>query len=140
MFYFYESKVRYTKQTGEDNPAKVTEKYVVQDINFGGAESILLNLLMPYAFGGDIEVVSMKKVAPHDIIACESPEKVFKCKAVLIVVDGDKESRKPVFFYVGADDLESARKKITDYLRSYDAELLSVEETKIIDIYKRPLA
>ena len=136
--YYYEAKVRYTKQTGEDNPAKVKESYVVQDVNFGGAESILLNLLMPYAFGGDIEVVSMKKVAPHDIIACESPEKVFKCKAVLIVIDGDKVSRKPVFFYVGADDLESARKTITNVLRSYDAELLSVEETKIIDIYKRP--
>ena len=138
--YYYEAKVRYTKQTGEDKPAKVKESYVVQDVNFGGAESILLNLLMPYAFGGDIEVVSMKKVAPHDIIACESPEKVFKCKAVLIVMDGDKESRKPVFFYVGADDLESARKTITNVLCSYDAELLSVEETKIIDIYKRPTA
>lgn len=134
--YFYEAKVRYEKQTGEDNPKKVKEVYVVEDVNFGGAESTLLAKLLPYAFGGDIEVIAMKKVTPHDLIECEAPEKVFKCKVVLITIDGDKETRKPVFFYVGADDLESARKTITEWLRSYDSELLSVEETKILEVVK----
>lgn len=135
--YYYEAKVRYAKQTGEDNPKNVKESYIVEDVNFGGAESTILNNLMPYAFGGEIEVVAMKKVAPFDIVNCESPEKVFKCKAALITIEGDKETRKPVFAYVGADDLESARKTISEYLASYDAELLSVEETKIIDIVKQ---
>ncbi len=133
----FEIKVRYSKQTGEDNPAIVKEVYVIEGENFGDAESKLLKILIPESFGNDIDIVAMKKVAPFDIVDCVAPEKVFKCKCVLITIDGEKESRKPVFLYVGASDLELARKAASQYLKSYDSELLSVEETKIVDVYRR---
>lgn len=133
----FEIKVRYAKQTGEDNPAIVKEVYVIEGENFGDAESKLLKMLIPESFGNDIDIVAMKKVAPFDIVDCVAPEKVFKCKCVLITIDGEKESRKPVFLYVGASDLELARKAASQYLKSYDSELLSVEETKIVDVYRR---
>lgn len=133
----FEIKVRYSKQTGDDNPAIVKEVYVIEGENFGDAESKLLKILIPESFGNDIDIVAMKKVAPFDIVDCVAPEKVFKCKCVLITIDGEKESRKPVFLYVGASDLELARKAASQYLKSYDSELLSVEETKIVDVYRR---
>lgn len=133
----FEIKVRYAKQTGEDNPAIVKEVYVIEGENFGDAESKLLQILIPQSFGNDIDIVEMKKVAPFDIVDCVAPEKVFKCKCVLIISDGEKESRKPIFLYVGASDLELARKSASQYLKSYDSELLSVEETKIVDVYRR---
>lgn len=133
----FEIKVRYTKQTGEDNPAIVKEVYVIEGENFGDAESKLLKILIPESFGNDIDIAAMKKVAPFDIVDCVAPEKVFKCKCVLITIDGEKESRKPVFLYVGASDLELARKAASQYLKLYDSELLSVEETKIVDVYRR---
>lgn len=133
----FEIKVRYAKHTGEDNPAIVKEVYVIEGENFGDAESKLLQILIPQSFGNDIDIAAMKKVAPFDIVDCVAPEKVFKCKCVLITIDGEKESRKPIFLYVGASDLELARKSASQYLKSYDSELLSVEETKIVDVYRR---
>lgn len=133
----FEIKVRYAKHTGEDNPKIVKEVYVIEGENFGDAESKLLQILIPQSFGNDIDIVAMKKVAPFDIVDCVAPEKVFKCKCVLIISDGEKESRKPIFLYVGASDLELARKAASQYLKSYDSELLSVEETKIVDVYRR---
>lgn len=133
----FEIKVRYGKQIGDDNPKIVKEVYVIKGENFGDAESKLLKILIPQSFGNDIDIVAMKKVAPFDIVDCVAPEKVFKCKCVLIISDGEKESRKPIFLYVGASDLELARKSASQYLKSYDSELLSVEETKIVDVYRR---
>ena len=133
----FEIKVRYAKHTGEDNPAIVKEVYVIEGENFGDSESKLLQILIPQSFGNDIDIAAMKKVAPFDIVDCVAPEKVFKCKCVLITIDGEKESRKPIFLYVGASDLELARKSASQYLKSYDSELLSVEETKIVDVYRR---
>lgn len=133
----FEIKVRYAKQTGEDNPKIVKEVYVIEGENFGDAESKLLKILIPQSFGNDIDIAAMKKVAPFDIVDCVAPEKVFKCKCVLITIDDEKESRKPIFLYVGASDLELARKAASQYLKSYDSELLSVEETKIVDVYRR---
>ena len=133
----FEIKVRYAKQTGEDNPKIVKEVYVIECENFGNAESKLLQILIPQSFGNDIDIAAMKKIAPFDFVDCVAPEKVFKCKCVLIINDGEKESRKPIFLYVGASDLELARKSASQYLKSYDSELLSVEETKIVDVYIR---
>ena len=133
----FEIKVRYAKQTGEDNPKIVKEVYVIEGESFGDAESTLLQILIPQSFGNDIDIAAMKKVAPFDIVDCVAPEKVFKCKCVLIISDGEEESRKPIFLYVGASDLELARKAASQYLKSYDSELLSVEETKIVDVYRR---
>ena len=133
----FEIKVRYAKQTGEDNPKIVKEVYVIEGKSFGDAESTLLQILIPQSFGNDIDIAAMKKVAPFDIVDCVAPEKVFKCKCVLIISDGEEESRKPIFLYVGASDLELARKSASQYLKSYDSELLSVEETKIVDVYRR---
>ena len=133
----FEIKVRYAKQTGEDNPKIVKEVYVIEGESFGDAESTLLQILIPESFGNDIDIAAMKKVAPFDIVDCVAPEKVFKCKCVLIISDGEEESRKPIFLYVGASDLELARKAASQYLKSYDSELLSVEETKIVDVYRR---
>lgn len=132
---FYEVKVRYTKQTGEDNPAKVTESYLVEGVNFGDAEKQVFDNLKVFVFGEEMEVVAMKVVKPFDLVKCGCAEKIFKCKVDMITIDGDKETRKRVLVFVGADDLESARKIFEEYFKSYDCELIAVEETKIIEVW-----
>ena len=132
---FYEVKVRYTKQTGEDNPAKVTESYLVEGVNFGDAEKQVFDNLKVFVFGEEMEVVAMKVVKPFDLVKCGCAEKIFKCKVDMITIDGDKETRKRVLVFVGADDLESARKIFEEYFKSYDCELIAVEETKINEVW-----
>ena len=132
---FYEVKVRYAKQTGEDNPAKVTESYLVEGVNFGDAEKQVFDNLKVFVFGEEMEVVAMKVVKPFDLVKCGCAEKIFKCKVDMITIDGDKETRKRVLVFVGADDLESARKIFEEYFKSYDCELIAVEETKIIEVW-----
>lgn len=132
---FYEVKVRYTKQTGEDNPAKVTELYLVEGVNFGDAEKQVFDNLKVFVFGEEMEVVAMKVVKPFDLVKCGCAEKIFKCKVDMITIDGDKETRKRVLVFVGADDLESARKIFEEWFKSYDCELIAVEETKINEVW-----
>lgn len=132
---FYEVKVRYTKQTGEDNPAKVTESYLVEGVNFGDAEKQVFDNLKVFVFGEEMEVVAMKVVKPFDLVKCGCAEKIFKCKVDMIIIDGDKETRKRVLVFVGADDLESARKIFEEWFKSYDCELIAVEETKINEVW-----
>ena len=65
--YFYEIKVKYTKQTGEDNPVAVPELYLVEGINCTDVEGRLIEAITPFV-AGDLEVLSCKTVHFFDII------------------------------------------------------------------------
>ncbi len=48
----FEIKVNYERQTGEDNPGLVRETYLVDSVNPSNAETILMDELKPFIFGG----------------------------------------------------------------------------------------
>ena len=57
---FHELKVHYERQTGEDNPGKVKEIYLVDGaVSFADAENCLMEEITPFIFG-DCEVQSGK--------------------------------------------------------------------------------
>ena len=58
---FHEIKVHYDRQTGEDNPGKVKEVYLIDGaVSFADAENCLMEEIKPFIFG-DCEVQNCKR-------------------------------------------------------------------------------
>ena len=132
---FYEIKVHYERQTGEDNPGKVKETYLVEGLTCADVENRLMEEIKPLIFG-DCEVPSCKKVQFFDIFPNEGGEYWYKGRVEMITIDGDKETRKPVSVLVQANLLDDAVHALKQYLNSYDCEIISVAKSPIMDVLR----
>ena len=130
---FYEIKVNYERQTGEDNPGKVKETYLVEGVNCADVETRLMDEIKPFIFG-DCEVSSCKKVQYFDIYPNEGGEYWYKARVEMITIDGEKETRKVQSVLVQANLLDDAVHALKQALKSYDCELISIAKTPIMDI------
>ena len=89
----YEIKVNYQRQTGEDNPNKVKETYLVEGLNCSDVENRLMEDIKPFIFG-DCEVQNCKRSQYFEIFPNEGGEYWYKARVEMITIDGDKETRK----------------------------------------------
>ena len=132
---FHEIKVHYDRQTGEDNPGKVKEVYLVDDaVSFADAESCLMEEIKPFIFGGECEVMSCKRSQFFDTFPNEGGEYWYKARVELITIDGDKETRSIKSFLVQANMLDDAVFALKQGLKSYDCEIISITKSPIMDI------
>ncbi len=133
---FYEIKVAYERQTGEDNPGKVKETYLLEGVNCADVETRLMTELKPY-ISGDVEVSSCRKAQFYDIILATNAERWYKGRVELITVEDDgKETRKTVSVLVQADSLAVALKNLNAHMASLDCELVSVMRSPILEVFR----
>jgi len=132
---FYEIKVNYQRQTGEDNPNKVKETYLVEGLNCADVENRLMDEIKPFIFG-DCEVPSCKKVQFFDIFPKDGGEYWYKGRVEMITIDGDKETRKAVSVLVQANMLDDAVHALKQLLGTYDCEIISVAKSPIMDVIR----
>ena len=131
---FHEIKVKYDRQTGEDNPGKVKEVYLIDGaVSFADAENCLMAEIKPFIFG-DCEVQNCKHSQFFDVFPNEGGEYWYKARVEMITIDGDKETRKNVALLVQANMLDDAAFALKQALKSYDFELISIAKTAIMDI------
>lgn len=132
----YEIKIAYERQTGEDNPAKVKETYLIEGLNCTDVEGRLLEEISPY-ISGDSEVTNCKKVQYMDIIDNTTGDKWYKGRIELITVeDNGKETRKAASILVQAADCNQALKRLIDNVSNLDCEIVSITRTAIMDVYR----
>ena len=132
---FYEIKVVYQRQTGEDNPGKVKEVYLVDGaVSFADAENCLMEEIKPFIFGGECEVMSCKRSQFFDTFPNEGGEYWYKARVELITIDGDKETRSTKSFLVQANMLDDAVFALKQGLKSYDCEIISIAKSPVMDI------
>ena len=129
----YEIKVNYQRQTGEDNPNKVKETYLVEGLNCSDVENRLMEDIKPFIFG-DCEVQSCKRSQYFDVFPNEGGAYWYKARVEMITIDGDKETRSTKPFLVQANMLDDAVFALKQALKSYDCELISIAKTQIMDI------
>lgn len=129
----YEIKVAYQRQTGEDNPGKVKETYLVEGVNCADVETQLMQEIKPFIFG-DCEVTSCKKVQYFDIFPNEGGEYWYKARVEMITIDNEKEVRKAVSVLVQDSTLVEAILSLKKYLGNYDYEIISAAKTSIMDV------
>lgn len=133
---FYEIKVAYERQTGEDNPGKVKETYLLEGVNCTDVEGRLMTELKPYIFG-DIEVKGCKQVQFYDLLESPEADRWFKARVELITVeDSGKETRKTVSILVQASTIAQALKNLMAYLTTLDCELVSIQRSPILEVYR----
>ena len=133
---FHELKVHYERQTGEDNPGKVKEIYLVDGaVSFADAENCLMEEIKPFIFG-DCEVSSCKKTQFFDIFPNDGGEYWYKGRVEMITIDGDKETRKAVSVLVQASMLDDAVHALKQFLCTYDCEIISVAKSPIMEVIR----
>ena len=131
---FHEIKVNYERQTGEDNPGKVKEIYLVDGaVSFADAEKCLMTEIKPFVFG-ECEVQSCKRSQYFDVFPNEGGAFWYKARVEMITVEGDKETRATKSFLVQANMLDDAVFALKQGLNNYDCEIISVAKTTIVDI------
>ena len=131
---FHEIKVNYSRQTGEDNPGKVKETYLVDGaVSFADAENCLMEEIKPFIFG-DCDVMSCKRSQFFETFPNEGGAFWYKARVEMITIDGEKETRKNVAVLVQANLLDDAVHALKQALKSYDCELISIAKTPIMDI------
>lgn len=133
---FYEIKVNYQRQTGEDNPGNVKETYLVEGLNCADVENRLMDEIKPLIFG-DCEVPSCKKVQLYDLITSPEGDRWFKGRVEMITVeDSGKEKRKAVTILVQASSIEHALKNLKTHLNSMDCEIINIARSPIMEVYR----
>ena len=131
---FHEIKVNYSRQTGEDNPGKAKETYLVDGaVSFADAENCLMEEIKPFIFGA-CEVMSCKRSQYFEVFPNEGGAFWYKARVEMITIDGEKETRKNVAVLVQANLLDDAVFALKQVLKSYDCELISIAKTPIMDI------
>ena len=131
---FHEIKVKYERQTGEDNPKAAKEIYLIDGaVSFADAENCVLAEIKPFIFG-DCEVQSCKRSQYFEVFPNEGGEFWYKARVEMITIDGDKETSKNVAMLVQANTLDDALFALRQALKSYDCEILSVAKSPVMDI------
>ncbi|MBR5677734.1 MAG: DUF4494 family protein [Paludibacteraceae bacterium] len=131
---YHEIKVKYDRQTGEDNPGKVKEIYLINGaVSFADAENCLLDEIKPFIFG-DCEVQNCKRSQFFEIFPNEGGAFWYKARVEMITIDGEKETRRNVAVLVQANQLDDAAFALKQAMKSYDYELISMAKTQIVDI------
>lgn len=135
---FYEIKINYVRQTGEDQPRNEKETYLVEGLTCADAEKRLMDEIKPYIFG-DCEVPSCKKVQLYDIVANGRPDcRWYKARVEMITIDDNSgmESRKKVSILLEAQNIKDAMNYLNEYMRNLDCEVVSITRSPILDVFR----
>ncbi|MBR5573670.1 MAG: DUF4494 family protein [Paludibacteraceae bacterium] len=133
---FYEIKISYTRQTGEDNPAAVKETYLVEGLTCADVENRLIEDIKPL-ISGEWEVKSCKQVQFYDLIPNPEGDRWYKARVEMITVeDNGKETRKAVSIYVQAGNVTEANKVLHQSLSNLDCEVVSITRSPILEVLR----
>ena len=133
---FYEIKISYTRQTGEDNPAAVKETYLGEGLTCADVENRLIEEIKPL-ISGEWEVKSCKQVQFYDLIPNPEGDRWYKARVEMITVeDNGKETRKAVSIYVQAGNVTEANKTLHQALSNLDCEVVSITRSPILEVLR----
>ena len=133
---FYEIKISYTRQTGEDNPAAVKETYMVEGLTCADVENRLIEEIKPL-ISGEWEVKTCKQVQFYDLIPSPEGDRWYKARVEMITIeDNGKEKRKAVSIYVQAGNVTEANKTLQQSLSNLDCEVVSITRSPILEVFR----
>lgn len=133
---FYEIAIKVTKADERGKEKEVVEIFITDVMLFAEAEQKGLEL-----YNGQCDVVGIRRSNVYEIVndAHEEDDKLFKAKIVSVFVDDNgKEKEQNYFTLCWSKDLDSANKKMQEYMRAglNDLQLREIKETKLLDILK----
>lgn len=143
MTTWFECKVRYDKIQENGSVKKVTEPYLVDALSFTEAEARITEERTPF-ISGEFDVESVKRTRISEIFWDETGDRWFLAKLVFdntIDPKSGKEKKSVSQILVQAKDFKTALENVMEGMRgsSADYEVVSINETLIMDVYKAKL-
>lgn len=142
MALWIETKLRYEKMAENGQIKKVTEPYLVDALSFTEAEARITEEMAPY-ISGDFTVSAVKKSNIGEIFRNENGDRWYKVVAAFITIDEKTacEKRANSYFMVQAVDFRNALENFLDGMKGTmaDFEIVSISETKIMDVFNTKL-
>lgn len=139
MANWFECKAKYDK-VQENGAVKATpESYLVDALSFTEAEARIIEELTPFV-SGELTVESVKRTRIYEIFWDDSADKWYMVKYAIITIDEKSavEKRSMVTAMVAANDFRGALDNFMEGMKGTlaDFEIVSIAETKIMDVYK----
>lgn len=135
---YFETTVKFEKTAEEGKIVKVTEKYLVDAISFTECENRTIEE-MKHFISGEFFVHAIRRAKVNELFRSESGDKWFKSKVNFLSIDEKKgvEKKTPVYMYVQADEIKTARENLVEKMKGSlaDWEIESISETAIIDVF-----
>ena len=132
---WFETTVRYDRQTEDGGQKKVSEVYVVDALSFGEAEEVITKEMEAFVTG-EFEVKNITPAAYGEIF----DDRWYKAKLSFITIDEKtaKKKRTAVNFLVQAATFNAAVKNIEESMgkTAIDYIIANISETKIMDVFE----
>ena len=142
MSLYFEVKATYDKMTENGLVKKVTEPYLFDSLSFTEAESRAIEELTPF-ISGEFTVKACKRTPIAEIFNLGA-ERYYLAKVAFITIDEKtaQEKRTISQILVGASDFDDAYVQFCAEMKGTlaDAELVSLAETQIMDVYPAKLS
>ena len=141
MTEWFECKVKYDKTMENGLIKTTTDTYLVDAISFTEAEKRFIEEIEPY-MTGEFVVSDIKRAKLSEIMESEdlTDDKWFKARVAYITPDEKKgtEKRSVQTILIQAKDFHTSLKNLDKGMHGTlgDWAIVSITETKIIDIYK----
>lgn len=138
---WYETTVRYDRQSEDGGQKKVSEAYVVDALSFGEAEETITKEMEPY-ITGEFEVKNITPATYGEVFFSDSAadDRWYKAKLSFITIDEktEKEKRSNVIYLVQAADFKGAVKNIEEVMgtTAIDYVIANISETKLMDVFE----
>lgn len=139
---WYETTVRYERQTENGGQKKVSEVYVVDALSFAEAEQRITEEMEPYCSGKfDVKKIAIAPYTEVFFSEDEEDDKFFRATVALIMLDErtGKEKKNNVTYLVQANNIETARRYVVDAFSNtaMGYEINRLVETKILDVFEK---
>jgi len=138
---WYECSIRYEKMMEDGKQKKVTEKYVVDAVSWGNAETMITEEMSAY-ISGEMTIPDISRPSYGEIFFSEKDgdDKWYKVKLAFITINEktQKEVKTRVYYLVQGHSVENARKNVIEVMETsmIDYEIKGIVETKIMDVFE----
>ena len=136
---WYEVKVSYDKTADNGMLARVKESYLIEGVSYTDAEARTVEELKPF-ISGEMEIESIVKRKFSEVVLDGAGEKYYKAKINMVTLDEKlgTEKKQAVVLLIEANDFNTAYKRVNEAIKECvsDCEVVMIQETAIIDVFK----
>lgn len=139
MHNWFETKISYEKEIEGGMMKKVTESYLVDALSFTETEARIIKEMTPF-MSGEFCVASIKRANYSELFDQKDGDRYYSCKVEFISLDEKTgaEKRSANNMLVMALNIDDAKTYLRDGMKGTlaDYEIVSIKETKIMDVFK----
>jgi len=138
MLNWFNVKVKYEKTGEEGKIVKIVEEYLFDALSFTEAEARVYEELTPF-ISGEFIAAAIKREKINEMFPNENGDKWYRSKVAFVSIDEIKgvEKRTLCTMMVQANDIQDAWNVLKEGMKGSiaDYEVMSITETKILDVY-----